>query len=265
MSRKTRLDVVMVERGLSESRQKAQAVIMAGQVYVNGQKVDKAGAPVGEDQTVEIRGRTLPYVSRGGLKLEKAMELWPISLTGAVCADIGASTGGFTDCMLQNGAEKVYAVDVGYNQLDYRLRTHPKVVCMERTNARYLTREQIPEPIELAVMDVSFISVKLVLPAVKELLLPGADIVCLIKPQFEAGREEVGKKGVVRDSGVHCEVIHNILNFVPEIGLTAMGLDYSPIKGPEGNIEYICHLKNGRFDGADPDVEALVKASHEAL
>ncbi len=206
MSSKKRLDVTMVERGLAESRQKAQAVIMAGQVYVNGQKVDKAGAPVAEDAAIEVRGKTLAYVSRGGLKLEKAMELWPIRLEGAVCADIGASTGGFTDCMLQNGAEKVYAVDVGYNQLDYRLRTHPKVVCMERTNARYLTREQIPEPLDFFSVDVSFISLNLIFPAVRPLMKEGGEGVCLIKPQFEAGKDKVGKKGVVRDASVHLEV-----------------------------------------------------------
>ena len=200
---KKRLDVAMTEQGLAESRQKAQAVIMAGQVYVNGQKVDKAGAPVKEEDKIEVRGKQLRYVSRGGLKLEKAMSCWPISLQGAVCADIGASTGGFTDCMLQNGAEKVYAVDVGYNQLDWRLRTHPQVVCMERTNARYLTAEQIPQPLDFFSVDVSFISLNLILPALRPLMRAGGEGVCLVKPQFEAGREKVGKKGVVRDPQVH--------------------------------------------------------------
>ena len=196
---KKRLDVAMTEQGLAESRQKAQAVIMAGQVYVNGQKVDKAGTPVKEEDKIEVRGKQLRYVSRGGLKLEKAMSYWTISLQGAVCADIGASTGGFTDCMLQNGAAKVYAVDVGYNQLDWRLRTHPQVVCMERTNARYLTAEQIPQPLDFFSVDVSFISLNLILPALRPLMRAGGEGVCLVKPQFEAGREKVGKKGVVRD------------------------------------------------------------------
>ena len=204
---KKRLDVAMVEQGLAESRQKAQAIIMAGQVYVNGQKVDKAGAPVTEDAAIEVRGKTLRYVSRGGLKLEKAMQLWPITLKGFICADIGASTGGFTDCMLQNGAEKVYAVDVGYNQLDWRLRTHPQVVCMERTNARYLTAEQIPQPLNFFSVDVSFISLNLILPAVRPLMAEGGEGVCLVKPQFEAGKDKVGKKGVVRDPQVHLEVL----------------------------------------------------------
>ena len=186
MSNKKRLDVAMTEQGLAESRQKAQAVIMAGQVYVDGQKVDKAGAPVGESARIEVRGKTMPYVSRGGLKLEKAMAYWPICLEGAVCADIGASTGGFTDCMLQNGAAKVFAVDVGYNQLDWRLRTHPKVVCMERTNALYLTAEQIPQPLDFFSVDVSFISLNLILPALRPLMAPGGEGVCLVKPQFEA-------------------------------------------------------------------------------
>jgi len=189
---KKRLDVAMVEQGLAESRQKAQAIIMAGQVYVNGQKVDKAGAPVAEDAVVEVRGKALRYVSRGGLKLEKAMACWPIELNGAVCADIGASTGGFTDCMLQNGAEKVYAVDVGYNQLDWKLRTHPQVVCMERTNARYLTAEQIPQPLEFFSVDVSFISLNLILPALRPLMKETGQGVCLVKPQFEAGKDNVG-------------------------------------------------------------------------
>ena len=208
---KKRLDVAMVEQGLAESRQKAQAIIMAGQVYVNGQKVDKAGAPVTENAAIEVRGKTLRYVSRGGLKLEKAMQLWPITLKGFICADIGASTGGFTDCMLQNGAEKVYAVDVGYNQLDWRLRTHPQVVCMERTNARYLTAEQIPQPLNFFSVDVSFISLNLILPAVRPLMAEGGEGVCLVKPQFEAGKDKVGKKGVVRDPQVHLEVLEQFL------------------------------------------------------
>lgn len=263
--KKQRLDQLVYDLGYTESRERAKTTIMSGLVFVNGQRADKPGMPVSPEAKIEVRGEALPFVSRGGFKLDKALKVFPVAAEGKVCIDCGASTGGFTDVLLQHGAARVYAVDVGYGQLAWKLRTDDRVINLERTNLRYLTREQIPEPIELAVMDVSFISIKLVLPAVKALLLPGADVICLIKPQFEAGREEVGKKGVVRDSKVHCEVIHNILDFVPQIGLSVQGLDYSPIKGPEGNIEYICHLKNGSFDSASPDVEALVKASHEAL
>ncbi len=263
--KKIRLDQLVYDLGYTESRERAKTTIMSGLVFVNGQRADKPGTPVAPDAKIEVRGEALPFVSRGGFKLDKALKVFPVDPTGKVCIDCGASTGGFTDVLLQHGAAKVYAVDVGYGQLAWKLRNDSRVIKLERTNLRYITKEQIPDPIELAVMDVSFISIKLVLPAVKELLLPGADIICLIKPQFEAGREEVGKKGVVRDSNVHCEVIHNILDFAPEIGLSVQGLDYSPIKGPEGNIEYICHLKNGQFDAASVDVEALVKASHEAL
>lgn len=263
--KKIRLDQLVFDKGLAESRERAKAYIMAGSVYVNGQKETKPGTSVAEDAAVEMRGETLPYVSRGGWKLEKALRVFPVDVKGARCIDCGASTGGFTDVLLQHGAAKVYAVDVGYGQLAWKLRNDPRVVNLERTNLRYVTAEQIPELLELAVMDVSFISIKLVLPAVKALLVPGADLVCLIKPQFEAGRDEVGKKGVVRDSGVHCQVIRGILDFAPQIGLSVMGLDFSPIKGPEGNIEYICHMKNGCYEGASIDVEALVNASHEAL
>ena len=238
---------------------------MSGLVFVNGQRADKPGTPVAPDAKIEVRGEAIPFVSRGGFKLDKALKVFPIDPAGKTCIDCGASTGGFTDVLLQHGAAKVYAVDVGYGQLAWKLRNDPRVVNLERTNLRYVTAEQIPELLELAVMDVSFISIKLVLPAVKALLVPGADLVCLIKPQFEAGRDEVGKKGVVRDSGVHCQVIRGILDFAPQIGLSVMGLDYSPIKGPEGNIEYICHMKNGCYEGASVDVEALVNASHEAL
>ena len=265
MSSKKRLDVTMVERGLAESRQKAQAVIMAGQVYVNGQKVDKAGAPVAEDAAIEVRGKTLAYVSRGGLKLAKAMDVFSLDLTGLVCADIGASTGGFTDCMLQNGAEKVYTVDVGYNQLDYRLRTHPKVVCMERTNARYLTREQIPEPLDFFSVDVSFISLNLIFPAVRPLMKEGGEGVCLIKPQFEAGKDKVGKKGVVRDASVHLEVLEHFLDHAKESGFTVLGLTYSPIRGPEGNIEYLGYLEKGPWQDRTWDLRALVEESHQTL
>ncbi len=259
---KNRLDVALVEQGLAESRQKAQALIMAGQVYVNGQKETKAGAPVGEEAAVEVRGKALPYVSRGGLKLEKAIALWPISLSGAVCADIGASTGGFTDCMLQNGAKLVYAVDVGYNQLDYRLRTHPQVVCMERTNARYLTREQIPEALDFFSVDVSFISLSLILPALGPLLRDGGQGVCLVKPQFEAGKEKVGKKGVVRDPAVHREVLERFLDHAAQAGFTVKDITFSPIRGPEGNIEYLGYLEKGAGHAYGGDLAALVEASH---
>ncbi len=259
---KKRLDVALVEQGLAESRQKAQALIMAGQVYVNGQKETKAGAPVGEEAAVEVRGKALPYVSRGGLKLEKAIALWPIGLSGAVCADIGASTGGFTDCMLQNGAKLVYAVDVGYNQLDYRLRTHPQVVCMERTNARYLTREQIPEALDFFSVDVSFISLSLILPALGPLLRDGGQGVCLVKPQFEAGKEKVGKKGVVRDPAVHREVLERFLDHAAQAGFTVKDITFSPIRGPEGNIEYLGYLEKGAGHAYGGDLAALVEASH---
>ena len=264
MSSKKRLDVAMVERGLAESRQKAQAVIMAGEVYVDQQKVDKAGAPVTEGQQIEVRSKkALRYVSRGGLKLEKAMACWPIVLEGAVCADIGASTGGFTDCMLQNGAQKVYAVDVGYNQLDYRLRTHPQVVCMERTNARYLTQEQIPEPLDFFSVDVSFISLILILPALRPLMKEGGQAVCLVKPQFEAGKEKVGKKGVVRDPAVHLEVLEHFLEHAANADFTVKDITFSPIRGPEGNIEYLGYLQAGAGEAFTGDLKALVEASHQ--
>ena len=262
---KKRLDVAMVEQGLAESRQKAQAIIMAGQVYVNGQKVDKAGAPVTEDAAIEVRGKTLRYVSRGGLKLEKAMQLWPITLKGFICSDIGASTGGFTDCMLQNGAEKVYAVDVGYNQLDWRLRTHPQVVCMERTNARYLTREQIPDPLNFFSVDVSFISLNLILPALRPLMQETGEGVCLVKPQFEAGKDKVGKKGVVRDPAVHLEVLEHFLEHAAHAGFSVKDITFSPIRGPEGNIEYLGYLSVRQGPAYSGDLSALVSASHGEL
>ena len=265
MSSKKRLDVAMVERGLAESRQKAQAVIMAGQVFVDGQRVDNAGAPVTEARAIEVRGRALPYVSRGGLKLEKAMQLWPIALNGAVCADIGASTGGFTDCMLQNGAQKVYAVDVGYNQLDYRLRTHPQVVCMERTNARYLTQEQIPDLLDFFSVDVSFISLNLILPALRPLMKETGEGVCLVKPQFEAGKEKVGKKGVVRDPEVHLEVLEHFLEHAAHAGFFVKDITFSPIRGPEGNIEYLGYLSVRQGEEYSGDLSALVVASHGEL
>ena len=259
---KLRLDVALTQRGLTDSRQKAQALIMAGEVYVNGQKETKAGAPVKEEDALEVRGKALPYVSRGGLKLEKAMQVWPIDLKGAVCADIGASTGGFTDCMLQNGARLVYAVDVGYNQLDWRLRTHPQVVCMERTNARYLTGEQIPEPLDFFSVDVSFISLGLILPALRPLIREGGQAVCLVKPQFEAGKEKVGKHGVVRDPAVHLEVLERFLDHAAQSDFTVKDITFSPIKGPEGNIEYLGYLQAGPCPAEPVDLPALVERSH---
>lgn len=265
MSNKTRLDVLLTERGLLDSRQKAQATIMSGIVFVNGQRVDKVGTAVSNDALIEIRGTTLPYVSRGGLKLEKAMQTFPLTLTGKICADIGASTGGFTDCMLQNGAKKVYAVDVGYGQLDWKLRNDARVVCMDRTNARYLTHEEIPEELDFASVDVSFISLKLIFPALYGLLREGGEIACLIKPQFEAGREKVGKKGVVRDPAVHLEVLEHFLIHAKENHFTVLGITYSPIRGPEGNIEYLGFLRKSEEPDAAVDLQAIVEASHTAL
>ena len=265
MSKKIRLDVLLTERGLCESRQKAQTTIMAGLVFVDGQRSDKPGTPVAEDAAVEVRGHALRYVSRGGLKLEKAMATFPITLEGKICADIGASTGGFTDCMLQNGAARVYAVDVGYGQLDWRLRSDPRVVCLERTNARYLTREEIPEELDFASIDVSFISLKLIFPALYGLLREDGEIACLIKPQFEAGREKVGKKGVVRDPKVHLEVLEHFLEHAKENHFTVLGITYSPIRGPEGNIEYLGYLRKSDEQDAAVDLRAVVTASHETL
>lgn len=263
--KKIRLDQLVYDLGYTESRERAKTTIMSGLVFVNGQRADKPGTPVSPDAKIEVHGDALPFVSRGGFKLDKALKVFPIDPSGKTCIDCGASTGGFTDVLLQHGAKKVYAVDVGYGQLAWKLRTDERVVNLERTNLRYITSEQIPELMDLAVMDVSFISIKLVIPAVKALLKPDADFVCLIKPQFEAGKEEVGKKGVVRDSAVHERVINSILEFVPECGFTCLGLDYSPIKGPEGNIEYICHLKNAQVTPAEIDVKAVVAASHNVL
>lgn len=260
---KRRLDVAVTELGLAESRQKAQALIMAGEIFVNGQKQLKSGASVGADDSIEVRGKkTSRYVSRGGLKLEKAMSLWPINLHNKVCADIGASTGGFTDCMLQSGAKLVYAVDVGYNQLDWRLRTHAQVVCMERTNARYLTREHIPEVLDFFSVDVSFISLNLILPALRPLMGEGGQAVCLIKPQFEAGKDKVGKKGVVRDPSIHLEVLERFLEHSHQAGFSVKDITFSPIKGPEGNIEYLGYLQTGEVSGFDGDLSALVEQSH---
>ena len=263
--KKVRLDQLVFEQGYTESRERARTTIMSGLVYVNGQKADKPGMAVDPQARLEVRGEAIPFVSRGGFKLDKALKVFPVDPEGKVCVDCGASTGGFTDVLLQHGAAKVYAVDVGYGQLAWKLRTDSRVVNLERTNLRYVSREQVPDPIDLAVMDVSFISIRLVLPAVQALLKPGADLICLIKPQFEAGREEVGKKGVVREPAVHERVIREILAFAPTLGLSVAGLDFSPVKGPEGNIEYLCHLKNGCFETQEPDVAAVVRASHERL
>ena len=265
---KKRLDILVTENGLAESREKAKALIMAGQVYVDNQKADKPGDTFSEDAHVEIRGKGLQYVSRGGLKLEKAMKEFGLTLTDKICMDVGASTGGFTDCMLQNGASKVYSVDVGYGQLAWSLRTDARVVNLERTNARYLTREQIPEKIDFFSVDVSFISLSLILPAVRPLLAEHGQAVCLIKPQFEAGREKVGKKGVVRDQSVHREVIEKIRNFSLENGFSVLGLTYSPVKGPEGNIEYLIYLERSDAPieaSGVPLPEQVVEASHRDL
>mgnify|MGYP000671122125 CR=1 FL=1 len=268
MAGKKRLDVLLTERGLAESRQKAQAIIMAGQVFWEGRRMDKAGASVPEEAHLEIRGQALRYVSRGGLKLEKAMETFDLpSLVGAVAIDAGASTGGFTDCMLQNGAAKVYAVDVGYGQLAWNLRQDPRVVCMEKTNIRYVTPEDIDDVLDFASVDVSFISLTKVLPAAYALLKDGGQMVCLIKPQFEAGREKVGKKGVVRDKAVHEEVIERIITFALENGFSVHHLEYSPIKGPEGNIEYLVHIEKSdeAIKEESVDIHAVVEAAHGEL
>lgn len=263
--KKIRLDQLVFDLGLTESRERAKTTIMSGLVFVDGQRADKPGMQVSPDANVEVRGAALPYVSRGGFKLEKALKVFPANPADKVCIDCGASTGGFTDVLLQNGAKKVYSVDVGYGQLAWSLRQDERVVNMERTNIRYISSEQIPEPIDLAVMDLSFISIKLVLPAVCSLLKDGGALICLIKPQFEAGREEVGKKGVVRDKAVHLSVIESVLSFAPTVGMTVMGLDFSPIKGPEGNREYLCYMKKGVQEAGPIDVAAVVEASHESL
>ena len=262
---KIRLDQYLVQNGLVQSRERAKALIMAGVVFVNQQKVDKAGEMIKEDAVVEVRGHDIGYVSRGGLKLEKAMKCFPLTPNGKVCMDIGASTGGFTDCMLQNGAAKVYAVDVGTNQLAWKLRTDPRVVCLEKTNARTLTAEQVPDPLDFASIDVSFISLKLIFPALYPLLRQGGEIACLIKPQFEAGREKVGKKGVIRDAAVHLEVLEHFLEHAKENNFTILGITYSPIRGPEGNIEYLGYLRKSEEQDADIDLRAVVTASHETL
>ena len=267
MSEKTRLDVALTERGFAESREKAKALIMAGVVFVNGQKSDKPGNTVKPDDGIEVRGETLPFVSRGGLKLDKAIRSFDLSLEGCTCADIGASTGGFTDCMLQNGAKKVYAVDVGYGQLAWKLRTDERVVNLERTNFRYVTKEQIPEELDFASVDVSFISLYHIFPALRPLLKEGGRAVCLIKPQFEAGKENVGKKGVVRDKSVHIAVIEKIKSLAAENRFSLLGLDFSPIRGPEGNIEYLCYLEKNDSPEilCEADAAQLVEESYRVL
>lgn len=271
---KERLDVLLVKKGLAPSREKAKAVIMAGSVYVDGQKEDKAGSVFDEESAqIEVRGHALPYVSRGGLKLEKALKVFPITLTDKICMDIGASTGGFTDCMLQNGAAKVYSVDVGYGQLDWKLRQDDRVVCMEKTNFRYMTPEDIPDVLDFASVDVSFISLDKILTPAYALLKEQGEMVALIKPQFEAGREKVGKKGVVRDPKVHEEVISRIVRHADEVSFEVLDLSYSPIRGPEGNIEYLIHLKKNPERTVYPDILAvfekkikeIVEEAHQEL
>ncbi len=264
---KKRLDVLLVEKGLAQSRERAKSLIMSGIVFVNGERLDKSGSTVDEKANIEVRGGGLQYVSRGGLKLEKAMQNFPIVLNNTVCMDIGASTGGFTDCMLQNGAKKVFAVDVGYGQLAWKLRCDERVVNLERTNVRYLTAEQVGERIDFISVDVSFISLKLVLPVAKTYLSSEGEMVCLIKPQFEAGKENVGKKGVVRDTHVHINVVKNIISFAIEAGFDVKGLTFSPVKGPEGNIEYLIYLKNGsgKLEISENAADEIVKESHSTL
>ena len=266
---KERLDILLVNRSLAASREKAKAIIMSGIVYVDGQKEDKAGSMFEDTVTIEVRGTTLKYVSRGGLKLEKAMTHFGGELAGKVCMDVGSSTGGFTDCMLQNGAVRVYAVDVGHGQLDWKLRNDERVVCMEKTNIRYVTSDDIADKIQFASIDVSFISLTKVLGPVKQLLTDDGQIVCLIKPQFEAGREKVGKKGVVREKSTHLEVIEQVILFAVSQGFEILNLEFSPIKGPEGNIEYLLYLQNhvdGQiYENYDVDPKGIVEEAHKCL
>ena len=265
---KERLDVLLVSRGLAESREKAKAIIMSGNVYVDGQKEDKAGTSFNDKVNIEVRGNTLKYVSRGGLKLEKAMANFDVTLEGKICMDVGSSTGGFTDCLLQNGAVRVYAVDVGHGQLAWKLRNDERVVCMEKTNIRYVTPDDIPDKIQFSSIDVSFISLTKVLGPVKELLSDDGQIVCLIKPQFEAGREKVGKHGVVRDKAVHLEVINKVIEYAVSIGFEVLNLEFSPVKGPEGNIEYLLHLQKhteGIYEHIPFVPQNIVEKAHETL
>lgn len=265
MKHKERLDVLLVSLGLAESRAKAQATIMAGEVYVNGQKADKSGMEVDITSNIELRGSACPYVSRGGLKLEKALKNFGVDPTGYVCSDSGASTGGFTDCLLQQGASKVFAIDVGYGQLAWKIRNDPRVVVMERTNIRYVTLEDLGEPLDLSVIDVSFISLGLVLPVVKTLLKPTGQVLCLIKPQFEAGKDKVGKKGVVRDPAVHEEVLQNFISLAKSLDFTIRNLTFSPVKGPEGNIEFLAHLSMQPGEDSYLAPGDLVAQAHAAL
>ncbi len=267
MKNKKRLDVLLVEQMYAETRSKAQAIIMAGLVYVNGQKADKAGMSFDADTAViEVRGQACPYVSRGGLKLEKALRDFGVDPTGFVCSDSGCSTGGFTDCLLQQGASKVFAIDVGYGELNWKIRNDPRVVVMERTNIRYVTPEDIGEPLDLSVIDVSFISLRIVLPAIKNLLKEKqGQVLCLIKPQFEAGRENVGKNGVIRDPAVHKEVLDSIVALAKELGFAILGLTFSPVKGPAGNIEFLGHLTLADVEGIEPDTADVVAQAHKTL
>ena len=265
MKIKKRLDVLLVERLYAETRSKAQAIIMSGNVYVNGQKADKPGISYEETVDIEVRGAVCPYVSRGGLKLEKALRDFGVKPEGYVCSDSGASTGGFTDCLLQQGAKKVFAIDVGYGQLDWKIRSDERVVVMERTNIRYVTPEDLGEPLDLSVVDVSFIGLEIVLPAIKNLLKPTGQVLCLIKPQFEAGKENVGKKGVVRDPKIHQMVLDNFVTLVHGLGFKILGLTFSPVKGPEGNIEFLGHLTLDDLPGIEPDTADVVAQAHKTL
>ena len=265
MKVKKRLDVLLTEQGYAENRTKAQAIIMSGIVYADGQKADKPGTAYEETVSIEVRGGACPYVSRGGLKLEKALRDFGVKPEGFVCSDSGASTGGFTDCLLQQGARKVFAIDVGYGQLDWKIRSDPRVVVMEKTNIRYVTPEQLGEPLDLSVVDVSFISLKIVLPAIQKLLKPTGQVLCLIKPQFEAGRDKVGKKGVVREKSTHKEVLDDFVSLADSLGFKILGLTFSPVKGPEGNIEFLGHLSLDEVVGICPDTALVVEQAHAAL
>ena len=265
MKVKKRLDVLLTEQGYAENRTKAQAIIMSGIVYVDGQKADKPGTSYEETVAIEVRGAACPYVSRGGLKLEKALRDFGVKPEGFVCSDSGASTGGFTDCLLQQGAKKVFAIDVGYGQLDWKIRSDPRVVVMEKTNIRYVTPEQLGEPLDLSVVDVSFISLKIVLPAIQKLLKQTGQVLCLIKHQFEAGRDKVGKKGVVREKSTHKEVLDDFVVLADSLGFKILGLTFSPVKGPEGNIEFLGHLSLNDVTGIRPDTALVVEQAHAAL
>ncbi len=265
MKIKKRLDVLLTERMFAETRSKAQAIIMSGNVYVNSQKADKPGISYEETVEIEVKGAVCPYVSRGGLKLEKALRDFGVNVEGFVCSDSGASTGGFTDCLLQQGAKKVFAIDVGYGQLDWKIRSDERVVVMERTNIRYVTPEQLGEPLDLSVIDVSFIGLEIVLPTIKTLLKPTGQVLCLIKPQFEAGKENVGKKGVVRDPKIHQMVLDNFVNLANTLNFKILGLTFSPVKGPEGNIEFLGHLTLDDVAGIQPDTAQVVADAHKTL